>query len=297
MKNTHRSWSLVAVLLLLCPLSVFAQVSRLNAQGTYEDVQIQVKELGSERIIATVQPGGTLTLREGQRVRLIMTTDRPGRGEELYYPETEFTEANPGRGWVRVTRTNVDNANATLNIVRPSGATSRTRTETLRYRIVENLGVGGMPDSLREGSINIRVEPAASSGSTPAATRQQARDLTNKLYQAILMRNLDEAGARSHIDSIATRGYPALVEVAERIAESDESRISVYEREGVCNEQRLLSLYKNLLGLSANQIDREQWDRDLVRLRDGQIDAVVVGMVRSPRFQQINNLERLAIRY
>ena len=294
MKNTHRSWSLVAVLLLLCPLSVFAQVSRLNAQGTYEDVQIQVKDLESEKIIATVRPGGTITLREGQHVRLIMTA--PGQ-RGLLYPETEFTEANPGRGWVRVTKTNVDNANATLRIVRPSGATARSRTETLSYRIVESLGVGGTPDSLRQGTINVRVEPAASSGSSPAATRQQARDLTNKLYQAILMRNLDEAGARSHIDSIAARGYPALVEVAERIAESDESRIRVYEREGVCNEQRLLSLYKNLLGLSANQIDREQWDRDLVRLRDGQIDAVVVGMVRSPRFQEINNLERMAIRY
>ena len=293
MKNTHRAWGLFAVLLLLCPLAVFAQVNRLNAQGPYQDVQIQVKDLDTERILATVQPGGTLTLREGQRVRLIMTTNRPGLGGDIYYPETEFTENDPGRGWVRVTRTNVDNANATLRIVRPSGTTTRNRTETLSYRIVENIG---MPDSLRQGTINIRVEPAASS-STPAATRQQARDLTNKLYQAILMRNLDEAGARKHIDSIATGGYPALVQVAEQIAESDESRIRVYERQGVCNEQRLLSLYKNLLGLSAEQIDREQWDRDLVRMRDGQLDAVVAGMVRSPRFQQINNLERMAIRY
>lgn len=231
MNNTHRAWSLVAVLLLLCPWAVFAQVSRFNAQGQYQDVQIQVKDLESEEIVATVRPGGTVTLREGQRVRLIMTAPGP-RG--VVYPETEFTEAAPGRGWVRVTRTNVDNANATLRIARPSGATSRVGSETLRYRIVENLGVGGVPDSLREGTINVRVEPAAS-GSSPVATRQQARDLTNKLYQAILMRNLDEAGARGHIESIATRGYPALVEVAERIAESDESRIRVYERQGVCN--------------------------------------------------------------
>ena len=295
MKNTHRAWSLVAVLLLLCPLAVFAQARNFNAQGPYQDVQIQVKDLESEEIIATVRPGGTVTLREGQRVRLIMTANLPGQ-RGLVYPETEFTEADAGRGWVRVTRTNVDNANATLRIVRPRGATG-TRTETLSYRIVESLGVGGMPDSLRQGTINVRVEPAAASGSSPAATRQQARDLTNKLYQAILMRNLDETGARTHIDNIANGGYPALIQVAERIAESDESRIRVYERQGVCNEQRLLSLYKNLLGLSAEQIDREQWERDLARMRDGQLDAVVVGMVRSPRFQQLHNLERMAIRY
>ena len=287
MKYTHRAWSLIAVLLLLCPLAVMAQT---NAQGPYQDVEIQVKDLDSDRVIATVRPGGTVTLREGQRVRLIMTADHPGQ-RGLVYPETEFTENDPGRGWVRVTRTNVDNANATLRIVRPSN-TTRGRTETLHYRIVENIG---MPDSLREGTINVRVEPAASSST--ATSRQQARDLTNRLYQAILMRNLDESGARTHVDSIARGGYPALIQVAERIAESDESRIAVYEREGVCNQQRLLSMYKNLLGLSASQIDREQWEEDLDRMNAGQIDAVVLAMVRSTRFQQLHNLERMAIRY
>ena len=291
MKNIHRAWSLIAVLLLLSPLAAFAQV-RSFAQGPYQDIEIQVKDLDSDQVITTVRPGGTITLREGQRVRLIMTADHPGQ-RGLVYPETEFTETDPGRGWVRVTRTNVDNANATLRIVRPSGAT-RGRTETLHYRITESIG---MPDSLREGTINIRVEPTAASGSSPAATRQQARDLTNRLYQAILMRNLDETGARAHVDSIARGGYPALIQVAERIAESDESRIGVYERDGVCNQQRLLSMYKNLLGMSASQIDREQWEEDLQRMNAGQIDAVVVGMVRSPRFQQLHNLERMAIRY
>jgi len=291
MKNTHRAWGLLAMLLLLSPLAATAQMSRLNAQGPYQTVEIQVKDLESEQVIATVRPGGTITLREGQRVRLIMTADHPGQ-RGVVYPETQFTEADPGRGWVRVTRTNVDNANATLRIVRPSGMT-RGRTETLRYQIVENIG---MPDSLRQGTINVRVEPAASS-STTAPTRQQARDLTNKLYQAILMRNVDETGARTFVDSIAKGGYPALIQAAERIADSDESRIGVYERDGVCNQQRLLSMYKNLLGLSASQIDREQWEEDLKRMNGGDIDAVVAGLVRSPRFQQLHNLERMAIRY
>jgi hypothetical protein len=283
------------MLLLLSPLAGFAQARSFNAQGPYQDVQIQVKDLDSDQIVATVRPGGTITLREGQRVRLIMTADHPGQ-KGLVYPETEFTEADPGRGWVRVTKTNVENANATLQIVRPSG-TNRSRTETLSYRIVENIG---RPDCLRLGTNNVRVESMAAAGAAPptsAATRQQARDLTGRLYQAILMRNQDETGARTHIDNIAKGGYPALIQVAERIAESDESRIGVYEREGVCNEQRLLSMYKNLLGMSANQIDREQWEEDLKRLNAGDIDAVVAGMVRSPRFQQLHNLERMAIRY
>lgn len=294
MNMTHRALGLMAMLLLLSPAAIFAQVRSFDAQGAqgpYHDVQIQVKDLDSDQVIATVQPGGTLTLREGQRVRLIMTADHPGRGKGLVYPETEFTEAEPGRGWVRLTRTNVENANATLQVVRPSSAI-RSRTETLRYRITEDIG---LPSSLRQGTVLVRVEPVAGSGST--TTSQQARDLTRRLYQAILMREPDASGSRRYVESITSGGYPALVQVAEQLAKSDESRIRVYEREGVCNEQRLLSLYKNLLGLSADQIDREQWDADLRRLSNGQIDAVVAGMVRSSRFQQIHNLERVAIRY
>src|SRR5215203_5003518 len=63
MKNTHRAWSLVAMLLLLSPLAAFAQTRNFNvqAQGPYQDVQIQVKDLDSDQIIATVKPGGTVT--------------------------------------------------------------------------------------------------------------------------------------------------------------------------------------------------------------------------------------------
>lgn len=302
MKMKHRAFGLMAMLLLLSPLALFAQARSLDAQDSQDryqdiqiqhDVQIQVKDLDSDRVIATVQPGGTITLREGQRVRLIVTADHPGRGKGLVYPETEFVETEPGRGWVRVTRTNVENANATLEAVRPSSA-RRSRTETLRYRITEDIG---LPSSLRQGTVLVRVEPATGSGSAPATTSQQARDLTRRLYQAILMREPDASGSRRYVESITSGGYPALVQVAEQLAKSDESHIRVYEREGVCNEQRLLSLYKNLLGLSANQIDREQWDADLRRLSAGQIDAVVAGMVRSTRFQQLHNLERVAIRY
>ena len=299
MRTTHRALSLIAVLAMLCPLTVSAQriaqdSDRARAdQGLYQNIRIVVRDLGSDREIATVRPGGSITLREGQRVRLIMTADAPGRGRDIAYPETEFTEAEPGRGWVRVTRTNVDNANATVKIERPRNAT-RHRGETLRYRITENIGI---PSSLREGTITIQVEPTSVSDQTPAATTQQARNLTSRLYKAILMRDMDEAGARPHITSIVSGGYPALVQVAERIAESDESRIRVYEREGVCNQQRLLSMYKNLLGLSSSQIDRDQWTTDLRRMNEGKIDEVVLAMVRSNRFKELHDLQERVVRY
>src|SRR5215204_245512 len=137
MKTTYRVWGLIALLVLVSPLAVFAQKQKsAKAQGPYHDVEIQVKDLSTDQVIGTIEPGGTFTLTEGQRVRLIMTAIRPGQGKGPYFPETQFSETEPGRGWVRVTRTSAENSSATLETARPSSS-SRNRTETLRYQITE----------------------------------------------------------------------------------------------------------------------------------------------------------------
>ncbi|HWM90088.1 MAG TPA: hypothetical protein VN493_04920 [Thermoanaerobaculia bacterium] len=293
MKTTYRALSLVAILALLCPLGVFAQRTS-RSQATYNDVQIVVKDLNSDQEIGVIQPGGTFTLTEGQRVRLIMTATGSGRGS--YYPETEFTETEPGRGWVRVTRTNTANSNATLEVVRP-GNTNRNRTETLRYRITENVAI---PNELRQGTVTIRVDPSAAAGSVPgsAPVNRTARDLTNMLYRAILLRDMDTSG-QPYVDRISNGGYPELVRIAEEIAQSEESRVRVYEWRNANNEQRLAALYQNLLGLSQGQVDQTLWTNDLRRLNEGLVVNVVRDMVRSDRFQDVHDLtnERTAIRY
>lgn len=293
MKTTYRAWGLVALLVLLCPLMVVAQKSA-KAQGPYHDVEIQVKDLDTDQVIGTIQPGGSITLNEGQKVRLIMTALRPGQGKGPYYPETVFTENEPGRGWVRVARTSQENASVTLEIIRPSNA-NRNPNETLSYRITESVGI---PNDLRQGTVTIRVQPlSASSGSAPVTSGSRtAQGLTNLLYRAILMRDMDPAGS-SYVDRIADRGYPELVRVAQEIAGSEESRVQLYQRADVNNEKRLLSLYQHLLGLSSSQIDRSQFDADLRRINDGRIGDVVADMVRSQRFQDLHDLsnERTAI--
>jgi hypothetical protein len=296
MKTTYRAWGLVALLVLLSPLAAVAQKSA-RAQGPFHDVEIQVKDLSTGQVIDTVRPGGSITLTEGQKVRLILTAIHPGQGKGPYYPETQFTETEPGRGWVRVTRTSQENSSATVEIVRPGNA-NRNRTETLRYQITENAGI---PNDLRQGSITIHVEPlSASSGSAPSpyTSSGSARDLTNLLYRAILLRDMDPAG-QPYVDRIADGGYAELVKIADEIARSNESRVQVYERTNASNEQRLLSLYQNLLGYNSNQVDREQWSYDLRRLSEGKIADVVRDMVRSDRFQDYHNVsnERTAIRY
>jgi hypothetical protein len=293
--TTYRVWGLIALLVLLSPLAVFAQKSA-RAQGPYHDVEIQVKDLNSDQVIGTIQPGGTFTLTEGQKVRLIMTAIHPGQGKGPYYPETQFTETEPGRGWVRVTRTNTENANATLEVVRPDN-TNRNRTETLRYQITENVGI---PNNLRQGTVTIRVEPvSAASGSAPYTSDGSARGLTNLLYRAILLRDMDPSG-QPYVDRIARGGYAELIKIADEIARSEESRFQVYTRgERLTQEQRLTALYRNLLNMNSNQVDREQWSYDLRRLEEGKIADVVRDMVRSDRFQDVHDVssERTAIRY
>lgn len=294
MKTTYRVWGLIALLVLVSPLAVFAQKQKnAKAQGPYHNVEIQVKDLSNDQVIGTIQPGGTFTLTEGQRVRLIMAAIHPGKGKGSYYPETQFSETEPGRGWVRVTRTSTENSSATLEVVRPS-AGNRDRTETLRYQITENIGI---PNNLRQGSVTIRVEPvSAAAGSNPGSYTTpggSARNLTNLLYRAILMRDMDPSG-QPYVDRIAGGGYAELVKIADEIARSEESR-----RANTNNEQRLGALYQHLLGLNSNQVDREQWSHDLRRLSEGKITDVVRDMVRSDRFQDFHDVssERTAIRY
>jgi hypothetical protein len=295
MKTTHRVWGLIALLVLLSPLAVFAQKSA-KAQGPYHDVEIQVKDLDSDQVIGTIEPGGTFTLTEGQKVRLIMTAIHPGKGKGAYYPETQFSETEPGRGWVRVTRTNTENSNATLEVVRPDN-TNRNRTETLRYQITENIGI---PNNLRQGTVTIRVEPVSgAAGSAPYTTPGgSARNLTNLLYRAILLRDMDPSG-QPYVDRIASGGYAELVKIADEIARSEESRVQVFQRTNASNEQRLLALYQNLLNMKSSEVDREQWSYDLRRLSEGKIADVVRDMVRSDRFQDVHDVssERTAIRY
>ncbi len=289
--KTYRALGLVALVLLLAPLGAFAKKA---AQGTFSAVEIQVKDLATDEIIATVRPGGTVTLQEGQKVRLIMTALHSGQGRP-YYPETEFTEVlQPGRGRVRVTRTSVENANATVEIVNLNDS-NRNWTETLRYRIVENISLAKRE---REGSVTIRVAPVSASVPIGSASARTARELTNLLYRGILLRSLDETGAASYIARIEDGGYPALIEVAREMARSEESRVRVYERTGVTNQQRLDALYLNLLSLSGNQIDRSQWDSNLSLISQGRMEELVANLVRSDRFQDLHGLssERTALR-
>lgn len=301
MRTLHRTFLPAAlVAALLCPLLAQAQAPSKNPNVS--EVRIVIRDLATRRDVATVRNGETISIPEGMRVRLIMTALPTGSSRGPYYPETEFSDTS-SQNRVRITRSNEENSTADLEILgsrndrntdrndrndrNDNSRRNRDRVETIQYRIDETW----VPSNLRSGSFQIVVGPADSEVDLVQRgwSAQQARELTTVLYRGILMREPD-SGASGTISAIQRGGYDALVRAAMGIADSDESRIRVYEKQGVCNEQRLLAMYKNFLGISSDRIDRRQWDADLRRMRDGEIDQVVESLLGSDRFRSRYNV-------
>jgi hypothetical protein len=298
----------IATRTLLTLLMCLALAATAFAQGTVQQdtaqrnqgnkpnigrVEIIVKNIDTKQDIAIVEPGGTVELLAGARVRLIMSALPTGSARGPMYPATTFTDASQAKGGVTITRSNSENSTADLML---SNVKSGSRTETIRYQISDTW----VPANLRTGSFSVRVVPGTgnSTGSTGTGTTgtstdmaARAEELTRLLYQGILLRDLDP-GAQGSIDAIRTGGYEALVRVATGIAGSEESRVRLAATPA---EQRLASLYQILLGIDRNQADPQQWQADLSLMNQGRIADVVTRIVQSDRFRQRNNL--VGVRY
>lgn len=274
-------------LLTLCLALVLAAIA--GAQGnkpTIGRVEIVIKDISTKEDIAIVEPGGTVELPAGTRVRLIMSALPTGSARGPMYPATTFSDVSKAQGGVTITRSNAENSTADLLIGHAKGG---NRIETIRYQISDTW----VPANLRTGSFNIRVVPGSSTGSisrgdtaNAVTGRAKAEQLTRLLYNGILLRDPD-SGAQGSIDAIERGGYDALVQVAVGIANSEESRVRLGATPA---DQRLASLYQILLGLNREQADPQQWRTDLDRLNRGQIADVVSSIVQSDRFRERNNL-------
>jgi hypothetical protein len=252
-------------------------------------VLIVVKDITTKAEIGSVEPGGTIELPAGTRVRLIMSALPTGGSRGPLYPVTTFSET--AAGGVAITRTHSENSSADVEIPRGKNV---GRIETIRYQITDTW----VPAELRTGSFRIRIAPSSAAlnndvgqvgGAVLSGTR--ADQLTRLLYNAILLRDPDP-GAQVFTNGIASGGYGSLVQSAVDIANSQESRIGLATTPP---EQRLTSLYRNLLGLTPEQADSRQWDADLQQLRQGHIADVVSAIVQSDRFRERNNL--VGVRY
>lgn len=287
MRIASRTFQAALVMALLCPLFAEAQS---NNRPNIGSVQILIREIGTRNEVARINPGETVTLPEGARVRINMMALPTGSARGPMYPATEFTDT--GKGGTRITRANQENAAADLEVV---ASKNYNRVETIRYRITEEW----VPANLRTGSFSIRVSSGdtGSSGSSAGgwsntgttgngtgAWGDHAVQLTQALYQGILMREAD-SGAGGTIEKIRRDGFEGLVQAAVGIANSEESRTRIYQDLRVSNEQRLNALYKNILGLDVSQVSQSQRASDLSRLSNGEIARVVEDLLRSDRFR------------
>ncbi len=290
MRIASRTIASAAVVALLCPLMAQPAQARQRtvSRNDVAGIQILVRAIDDKTDGTRIDPGGTVSVAEGARVRVNVEAVLNGSRVPMY-PVTEFTDLD--RGGVRITRGNAANAAVDLEVI---SKRNPNRIQRIGYRITDNR----VPANLRTGSFNIQVVAPTTIGSNDQQgsgsygrpgrgdggwSNDRARDLTRALYQGILMREPDPA-AGGTTDAIRNGGYNALINEAVNIANSKESRFEIPSRR-VPHEQRLEAMYQSLLGLSAQQADPSTWRSDLRMLNDGQIARVVEGIVRSDRFR------------
>ena len=296
MRIASRTIASAAVVALLGPLMAQpAHAQRSVSRNDVAGIQILVRAIDDKTDGTRIDPGGTVSVAEGARVRVNVEAVLNGSRVPMY-PVTEFTDLD--RGGVRITRGNAANAAVDLEVL---SKRNPNRIQRIGYRITDNR----VPANMRTGSFNIQVVAPNTIGSNSQQgsgydrpgygngngwSNDRARDLTRALYQGILMREPDP-GARGTTDSIRNGGYNALIDAAVNIANSNESRIEIPTRR-VSPEQRLEAMYQSLLGLTPQQADPSTWRSDLRMLNDGQISRVVEGIVRSDRFRSRYGLTR-----
>jgi hypothetical protein len=301
MKIASRTIASAAVVALICPMmarpaqaqrSAYsqrpAQSQRSVSRNDVAGIQILVRAIDDKTDGTRINPGGTVSVAEGARVRVNVEAVLDNSRRPMY-PVTEFTDLD--RGGVHITRGNAANAAVDLEVI---SKRNPNRIQRIGYRIVDTR----VPANMRTGSFNIQVVAPNTIGSNDQQgsgygrpgrpgngswSYDRARDLTRALYQGILMREPDPS-SRGTTDAIRNGGYNALIDEAVNIANSRESRFEIPSRR-IGTEQRLEAMYQSLLGLSARQADPSTWRSDLRMLNDGQIARVVEGIVRSDRFR------------
>ena len=236
-----------------------------------QDIRVAVWTPREHSESALLSNGQTLRLEQGQTV--ILRVVAPAKSNPV--PERVYLAARYGveRSDDRVSLQAVDIQKGWVELTAREGRWDRRDPVVVRWELAENVLLA--EPGLARGAIRVEIEPGLS---------RYGEEAVAELYRGILLREPD-AGARGWVERVSRGGYEELLAAAQAIAESRESEIEVYAR-GACNQQRLLALYRQLLGVESAAVDQSRWRADLDRMGRGDIAGVVLDLVRSAAYRE-----------
>lgn len=229
-----------------------------------------------------LDPDDTGYLRAGEerKVRAVLGHT----SNDAQHPATRYRVTAGGR-YLTITSTNEKHGEAVIEGLGQGVA-------TLSWEVVEP----GLRLAARSGRLQIRVQPAEQvvdeepvaeppyHGPSDSTLQGRANEVVRGLYRGILLRDPDPSSV-GYVQTIQRSSWSGLQSVAQTMAESNESRRDVYSREGVGNEERLVVLYRELLGYSEDDIPEDDWNYQLRQLESRQYAEVVLEMLRQPAFR------------
>lgn len=284
--KTHNSHSCgIAALAVLLLAALPAQAAPRAAQRSTPVLQqlhfaIEAENrAGVDPLI--VGPGEGFRIQPGQR--LVIRAVGNARTNERMFPEVRYFVV-AGADSIALADARQKMGTVAVDAL----SSSRGQNAVIGYQILGNTVLDGVA---RDGRLEVQVDgPGGNSRIGALGTsawpgdfnRNTANTMVRDLYRGILLREPDDS-AVSWLDRIERGGYLGLVEVAQAIAVSEESRVDVYQRAG-SNEQRLAALYRHLLGREPSQVARSAWDRGLQLLSDRHYSELVTELLGQPEF-------------
>lgn len=236
-----------------------------------EDIRVAVWTPREHKESALLQDGQTLRLEQGQTVILrVVAPDKTNAASERVYLAARYSVE---RGDDRVSLHDADIQKGWVELTAREGRWDRRDPVVVRWELAERVLLEER--ELARGSIRVEVEPRP---------YRYGEEAVAELYRGILLHEPDP-GARGWVERVSRGGYEELLKAAQAIAESRESEIDVYTR-GACNQQRLLALYRHLLGVESAALDQRRWRVELDRMGRGDIAGVVLDIVRSAAYRE-----------
>jgi hypothetical protein len=249
------------------------------------ELRVWVQDMHTKEDLDFLAPGSTLYMEPGDKVRLRIQAIPQGEYRRPRYPRARWTPAGSQQ---EVVFSEFDERVGTV-VVEARRYNPNVRSG-VRFQLLERMDLvrGVNPN----GGLTIEVQQGHGGGyqggggyGNPGQNATQGENVVRALYRSILMREAEPQAVTNGARDIDYGGFEAAVRAAHNIANSRESRIEVYAR-GYTNEQRLLALYEELLGLDRGRINPRSWEENLRMMANGDIVGVVNYMVRTEEFRR-----------